>query len=107
MGRSEFGVANEGSCLADGAGRKSIANVSVVRLFLLPYLDPGSGSFLIQILIAAVLGGVVSVGLWFRRILGVFGRSPGGSPTDNGLETEESDKVGGEGGRKPGSVGRR
>ena len=34
------------------------------------YIDPGSGSFAIQIIIAAVLGGVLSARLWFRYVLG-------------------------------------
>ena len=44
------------------------------------YIDPGSGSFAIQIIIAAVLGGVLSARLWFRyvlgRIIGLVRRSP-------------------------------
>jgi len=43
------------------------------------YIDPGSGSFAIQIIIAAVLGGLLSARLWFRyvvgRIIGWFRRS--------------------------------
>lgn len=50
------------------------------------YIDPGSGSFAIQIIIAAVLGGLLSARLWFRhvlgRIVGVFRRStPEASPS--------------------------
>ena len=56
MSGNESGPANEISGLAHGAGRRSISGLSLIRLILLPYLDPGSGSFLIQILIAAVLG---------------------------------------------------
>ena len=49
------------------------------------YIDPGSGSFAIQIIIAAVLGGLLSARLWFRyvfgRIIGWFRRStPEASP---------------------------
>ena len=32
------------------------------------YIDPGSGSFAIQIIIAAVLGGILSVRLWLRHL---------------------------------------
>ena len=57
----------------------------VVRLAGRGYIDPGSGSFAIQIIIAAVLGGLLSARLWFRyvfgRIIGWFRRStPEASP---------------------------
>ena len=39
----------------------------------LPYLDPGSGSFLIQLLIAALLGLGVAVRAYWSRIRGWFG----------------------------------
>ena len=32
------------------------------------YIDPGSGSFAIQIIIAAVLGGILTARLWLRHI---------------------------------------
>ena len=32
------------------------------------YIDPGSGSFVIQIIIAAVLGGILSARLWLRHV---------------------------------------
>lgn len=42
------------------------------------YIDPGSGSFAIQIIIAAVLGGLLTARLWLRhmfwRVLGVVRR---------------------------------
>ncbi len=40
------------------------------------YLDPGSGSFLIQILIAAALGIAVAVRASWSRIKGWFGIKP-------------------------------
>ncbi|HET9589325.1 MAG TPA: hypothetical protein VFO91_11100 [Anaerolineales bacterium] len=42
----------------------------------LPYLDPGSGSFLIQLLIAALLGIGVAVRASWSRIKGWFGIKP-------------------------------
>jgi len=42
----------------------------------LPYLDPGSGSFLIQLLIAALLGLGVAVRASWSRIKGWFGIKP-------------------------------
>lgn len=39
------------------------------------YIDPGSGSFAIQIIIAAVLGGLLTARLWLRhafwRVVGI------------------------------------
>ena len=90
MDTSASRAVKETSCLVRETGRRSISVLSVIRLVPLPYLDPGSGSFLIQILIAAVLGGVVSVGLWFRRILGIFRRSSGEGAVATSLEDVES-----------------
>ena len=39
----------------------------------LPYLDPGSGSFLLQLLIAALLGLGVAIRASWGRIKGWFG----------------------------------
>lgn len=56
-------------------------------LFLFPgqawaYLDPGTGSFILQMVIGALLGGLVAVGLFWRRVLGwiqrVFGKRRNG-----------------------------
>ncbi len=39
----------------------------------LPYLDPGSGSFLIQILIATLLGLGIALRVSWGKIKGLFG----------------------------------
>jgi hypothetical protein len=39
------------------------------------YIDPGSGSFIIQSAIATVLGGALMVRLCFARIVGIFRRN--------------------------------
>ena len=39
----------------------------------LPYLDPGSGSFLIQLLIATLLGLAIAIRASWSRIKGWFG----------------------------------
>lgn len=36
------------------------------------YLDPGSGSYLIQLLLAAVLGGAFVVKMYWQKIKGFF-----------------------------------
>ena len=66
----------------------------VVRLAGRSYIDPGSGSFAIQIIIAAVLGGLLSARLWFRyvlgRIAGLFRRSaPDASPAAEETSRED------------------
>jgi hypothetical protein len=38
------------------------------------YLDPGSGSFLIQLLVAALLGGLFLLKTYWRKVTGFFGR---------------------------------
>jgi hypothetical protein len=48
------------------------------------YLDPGSGSFIIQVLIAALAGAVLTLRVFWDRIIGFFRRSDVPS-------TEESD----------------
>ncbi|MBN1429927.1 MAG: hypothetical protein JXB07_16275 [Anaerolineae bacterium] len=50
---------------------------------VLGYLDPGSGSFIIQILIASLLGSALMIKAFWHRIVGVFRR-------DNPLTPEES-----------------
>lgn len=42
----------------------------------LPYLDPGSGSFLIQILIAAFLGSIVFIGAQWSKVKRMLGIKP-------------------------------
>ena len=47
-----------------------------MHLAPLPYLDPGSGSFLVQLLIAALLGIGVAVRASWSKIKGWFGIKP-------------------------------
>lgn len=54
----------------------------------LPYLDPGSGSFLIQLLIAALLGLGVAVRASWGRIKGWFGIKSEPKPDDDDDEPE-------------------
>lgn len=39
---------------------------------LYAYLDPGSGSFIIQMIIASVLGGFYAIKLYWKRLVGFF-----------------------------------
>ena len=60
------------------------ALLSTTHLARRCYIDPGSGSFAIQIIIAAVLGGILTARLWLRhifwRILGRGRRSKSDDP---------------------------
>ena len=54
----------------------------------LPYLDPGSGSFLIQLLIAAVLGLGIAVRASWGTIKKWFGAKPKADEDDDGSESK-------------------
>ena len=54
----------------------------------LPYLDPGSGSFLIQLLIAALLGLAVAVRASWSKIKGWFGIKPKPGADEDDDESE-------------------
>ena len=50
------------------------------------YLDPGTGSFMLQILLSALFGALVAVKLFWKRIRGFFSRlfgSKDGGKKDN------------------------
>ncbi len=38
------------------------------------YLDPGTGSYAVQLLIGSLLGGLFAVGLFWRRVVAFFKR---------------------------------
>jgi hypothetical protein len=38
------------------------------------YLDPGTGSYVLQLLIGTVLGGLFAVGVFWRRVVGSIKR---------------------------------
>lgn len=40
------------------------------------YIDPGSGSMMLQVLIAAVLGALTAVKIYWHKIKNFFSRSP-------------------------------
>ncbi len=43
---------------------------------MLAYIDPNSGSFLLQAIVATLAGGAVAVGSYWRRLKQRIGRSP-------------------------------
>lgn len=38
------------------------------------YLDPGTGSYVLQTVIAGILGGLFTLKIWWRRIAAFFSR---------------------------------
>jgi hypothetical protein len=54
-----------------------------------PYLDPGSGSFIIQILIAALLGLGIAVRASWGRIKGFFGKKKSDDEDESADDTRE------------------
>jgi hypothetical protein len=56
--------------------------------FILAYLDLGSGSFIIQVLIATVLGSAVLIKTFWRQITGIFRRGQT-TTTEDTFETEQ------------------
>lgn len=51
----------------------------------LAYLDPGSGSFIFQLILASLLGAAIVVRAYWRRIVGFFK----GSSADDSQDEEE------------------
>ncbi len=65
-----------------------IFNYHLLFAFPLLYLDPGSGSFLIQLLLAVILGAGVAVRIYWTKIKALFsGKKPEPMQT-----TEEKDE---------------
>lgn len=52
------------------------------------YLDPGSGSFLLQLLIGALMGGLLAVKIYWRKIKAFFKRETPSETTENNDEEE-------------------
>ena len=43
----------------------------------LAYLDPGTGSIVVQGIIAAIAAGAVALRVYWKRLRSIFGRKPG------------------------------
>ena len=68
------------------------ALLTTVQLAGRRYIDPGSGSFAIQIIIAAVLGGILTARLWLRHVFWrIIGRGRR-TKTDDQASAEEADR---------------
>jgi hypothetical protein len=71
--------------------RHVVDGISAAGLHKSPmmYLDPGSGSFIIQLLIGAGAGILVTVGVFWERIKTFFGRSSEADPDEDVDDLEE------------------
>jgi hypothetical protein len=57
---------------------------------ILLYLDPGSGSFLLQLLIAAIAGLSIAIGANWRKLRRFLNRNKNKNKTDN--EEDDNDQ---------------
>ena len=48
--------------------------VLVVNRTAFGYIDPGTGSFILQVLLGSLLGAAVAVKMFWRQIRGILGR---------------------------------
>ena len=55
------------------------------------YLDPGSGSLIVQILVAIIVGALATFRFWKARLLSLFGLSQDIDNDDESDETENND----------------
>ena len=61
---------------------------------ILLYLDPGSGSFLIQLLIAGIAGLSIAIGASWSRLKRFFKRFRKKAEADEGKDDEDEDAEG-------------
>jgi len=64
----------------------------IILLKPLAYLDPGSGSFIIQMLLAGLLGIGVGVRIYWKKIVAFFNKKKGAGVQD---DLDELDEYGG------------
>jgi len=75
------------------AHRSLLLIASVLGLFA--YLDPGSGSLIVQILIAIIVGIAATFRLWKSRLLSLFGikQETEGDADDDDTENHDVNQV--------------
>jgi hypothetical protein len=57
----------------------------------LAYVDPGAGSFILQALVAALAGIVVTLNLYWRKIKGLFGFGSDSKKAENSTGVDAED----------------
>jgi hypothetical protein len=65
--------------------------VLLVKLHILAYIDPGTGSIILQALVASVVGAAIAVKLFWHRILRFLGLRKG-VPPDPPLESDNREQ---------------
>jgi hypothetical protein len=65
---------------------------TIILLKPLAYLDPSTGSFIIQMLLAGLLGIAVGIRIYWKKIVAFFRRGKGAGIQD---ELDEMDEYGG------------
>ena len=78
-------------------GRRSIL-IAVLTILVVPlarpahaYLDPGTGSMILQVALGGVAGILVAARLYWRRLMRRFGSSSREDPTPDGATDAERD----------------
>ena len=56
-----------------------------------PYLDPGSGSFILQLLLAAILGAGAMIGIYWRKVKTLLVRPKDKEQRNEKTSEDESD----------------
>ena len=59
----------------------------------LAYLDPGSGSFILQILLATLLASLLFMKSFWRKVIGIF-KKPSSPDRDENPDTDHEDEQG-------------
>jgi len=76
-----------------GAGVPAIFGLLLLLAFARPaygYIDPGTGSFVIQVLVGSALGCLLAIKIFWRRIVGFVGRLFGRRPAGGQAKPPES-----------------
>jgi hypothetical protein len=68
----------------------TIESAAVFHGPLLAYVDPGAGSFLLQALVAAMAGIIVTVNIYWKKIKTLFGFGAKPDPSDASPTGRES-----------------
>jgi hypothetical protein len=64
-----------------------LVTLAAPHLALIAYLDPGSGSLILQLLIAGVMGAGILVKVFWKKIKGFFSRSSVKKEDDTELQS--------------------
>lgn len=67
----------------------SILALSIPSYYFFAYLDPGSGSFILQLILGAIVGLLVAVKAYWGRIKSFFTREDGQLPEEDTGSSQE------------------